>query len=938
MSGGIMQTQTNTPSRRLERILTLLLAAAIMPGCDSFRSYTDAEYVVKAKAAWQKGDVKATMIDSKNALLKNPDNAEARVLLGEANLALGHGADAESDLRKALDLGAKRDDVLLPLARSLLAQKKNQQLIDEITVPLSSEADMMAKVLVYRGEAWLGLNRPKEAKSEFERALAADSKQGLAKLGLARIALADKNLDDALSLAKDAAELSPGEVRVWDFLGEIYTAKGDMGQAEASYGKAIELPSPIPNARINRALLRLQMNKLEEASQDVEVLKKKAPQFFMTHFVDGLYRLAQKKYPEAQAALEETLRLNDNYGLARYYLALSQFYQQHWAQAEVEMTKFLVVSPNSINAQQVMAVLKLRQKEYDAAKKYIAPVLLQLPDDAFSIRISASIEMALGNHEQGLIYLKKLAQLEPNSAQAQADLGMSLLGMGRNEEGLKDLQAAANLDASLVENDAYLILAYLKDKKYEQAQAALEKMKQKLPKSALPQDLQGVLYASKNDMEGAKRSFELAFQINPKDLSASSNLAQFAIRENNIDRAIELYRQILKDHPQHVPAYLALAEISTNKANLQEAETYLKQAVGADPHAAKPRLLLAQMYTYFGQASQALAMLEPVRVEQRNNAEFVTALTEALLRNNDKIQALESAQNLSKIEPNSAVTQYLLASAFWQNGEIKHMRTSLEASLKLDPKFSRARLAMVRLLAQENKNDEAKKYLEAIKAELPANDEIWDVQGWLAMRQGKPGEAAKIYKAALEKFPRTYFVSNLARAYWAEGRKEVAISTLDEWVGQHANDVDARFLLSNFYFNAQQPEKGKSQLEAILAKEPNNVLALNDLAWLIRAKQPREAEEYAQKAMSLAPASPDVLDTLGVILMENGQNSRALNLIEQAYSFAPNRPGIIYHLAQAYEESGRIDDAKKALASLLQMQGDFKEKREAEQMLSRLEK
>ena len=936
-----MPKPLNNQLRKLTLALALPLAAATLPGFDLFHPITDAEYVTKAKAAQAAGDLKASTIELKNALLKNPDNIEARQMLGEINAALGNGADAEKELRKAMELGVRQEYVLLPLAKALFLQKKHQQVIDEINVPNMLRPDERAMLMVYRGEAWLGLGKRDQAKAEFEQALATDGQSGPAKFGLARLAFTGNELDKALQLAKEAVDAAPGEgpgeAPIWSLLATLYKIKGNLEQAEVSYSKAIDILKTNQTDLANRALLRIEMKKLKEADEDIDVLKKIAPKFFLTHYASGLLDLAQQKYPEAQASLEESIRLDEHNVLAQYFLAVSQFYQQHWDQAEKSLSSFLTASPRSIQGLQMMAWLKFQKKDYKAAKNYIAPVATQLQEDVFSLKLLADIEFALGNNEQALAHLKKLTELDPKSAQTTAQLGLGLLGTGHTEEGLKHLQAATELDPNLVQSDVYAALAYIRDKRYDKAQRVIDKLKEKMPNSAVPLDLEGMAYARKGDKGNAKRSFESALKLAPKDLTASNSLAQLALQDKDFENAIAIYKQILQDHPKHVPALLALADLRAAKGKLQETEGYIKQAIEAAPEVLYPRILLARLYTRVGLASKALALLAEVSAEHSQNPDFLAALAEAQIGNHNAVEALDTAKNLARRSPKSPLAHYVLARAYAETGDSKNMRASLDASLKLDPKFFRSRLAMVRLLEQERKTDEAKKQLDALKTEFPENPEVLDLQGWFAMHEGKPEEALKNYNAVLDKSPpSSQMAVNLAQAQWTADQKDLAVATLGKWLEQYPQDVPVRFVLSSYYSSLGQADKAEAQLKAILESTPNDVLALNNLAWMIRKEKPAEAVEYAEKSMSLAPKSPMTLDTLAMILLETRQNERALSLMKQAYSIAPTNPEVRYHLALAYEKNSRVDDAKKALIDLLAESIQFEERQEAEQLLNRL--
>ena len=63
----------------------------------------------------------------------------------------------------------------------------------------------------------------------------------------------------------------------------------------------------------------------------------------------------------------------------------------------------------------------------------------------------------------------------------------------------------------------------------------------------------------------------------------------------------------------------------------------------------------------------------------------------------------------------------------------------------------------------------------------------------------------------------------------------------------------------------------------MLQEQPRNALVLNNLAWAShQAKDNRRAREYAEKAYAVQPDNPVILDTLGWLLVDAGQNDKAI--------------------------------------------------------------
>ena len=91
---------------------------------------------------------------------------------------------------------------------------------------------------------------------------------------------------------------------------------------------------------------------------------------------------------------------------------------------------------------------------------------------------------------------------------------------------------------------------------------------------------------------------------------------------------------------------------------------------------------------------------------------------------------------------------------------------------------------------------------------------------------------------------------------------------------------------------------------AAAQKQPDNVLVLNNLAWAYQQVKDPRALETAERAYKLKPDNAAVADTLGWMLVEQGNTTRGLELLQKAVAAAPKALEIRYHLAQAWVKSG----------------------------------
>ena len=96
----------------------------------------------------------------------------------------------------------------------------------------------------------------------------------------------------------------------------------------------------------------------------------------------------------------------------------------------------------------------------------------------------------------------------------------------------------------------------------------------------------------------------------------------------------------------------------------------------------------------------------------------------------------------------------------------------------------------------------------------------------------------------------------------------------------------------------------------ILAKNPGNLLFLNNMAWTLSEEMGRGQEGFEQieRAIAKVGRQSHLVDTRGVILLRLGRVPEAIKDLEDAAGMLPTGP-IYYHLARAYKMAGREADS-----------------------------
>jgi Flp pilus assembly protein TadD len=97
--------------------------------------------------------------------------------------------------------------------------------------------------------------------------------------------------------------------------------------------------------------------------------------------------------------------------------------------------------------------------------------------------------------------------------------------------------------------------------------------------------------------------------------------------------------------------------------------------------------------------------------------------------------------------------------------------------------------------------------------------------------------------------------------------------------------------------------------ESILELEPDNILIMNNLAYVLalQGKELQRAKELAMKAIVAEPANAGYLDTLGWVLFRMADYEHAREILEKAAELDPREAEIVDHLGKVYEKLGKLE-------------------------------
>ncbi|MHB1186278.1 XrtA/PEP-CTERM system TPR-repeat protein PrsT [Thiobacillus sp.] len=918
------------PAPRL--LLTLIFGVSLLTACganDSTALLTEARAMVAA------GDYKTAIIQLKNALAKDENNAEARFELGKLYLEQFDLASAEKEFRRAREAGYSSNAVNPMIARALLGQREFQRVLDELPVPADSNSDS-ATLLALRATAELGLQRKEDARKTTQRALQAAPDNPEVHLALAQLALADRNVDKAMQEIEQALRSDPGHLDSLQLKAALLRATGKTAEAAAVYREMVRIAPRNVNARLALSSIAVAENKLADARKEVDLALKESPNNLQARYALALIDFREKKTERARDTLATVLKAAPGFIPALLLGGSIEYALGNLQTAEAHLNKVVKATPNNLYALRLLSATQLRLGRPDDAARTLAPALKSANQDPGVLVVAGEIALAKMDFAQASAYFEQAAQRSPDSAAIRTELGISRLAQG-DSRAMADLQAAADMNEGSSRADTFIILNQLKQQQFDAALASIAALEKKQPANPLTWNYRGAAYLGKKDPVRARDSFSQALKLNPAFFPAAANLAQLDLKDKQPAAARQRFEGILKADPKHLNAMLALADLALRNKDEKTYVSWLEKAAAAHPQALQPRLALARYQLAKGDKSKALATAREAVNAQPDNPAALELLGTTQLALGDTTNALGSYRKLAERQPGQAAPLIRLANAQIVAKDLVGARKTLQDALRIQPDSLDAQLMLGGVEIQGARFDEAYKLAKQIQQQKPDSPAGYSLEGDAAF-------ARKDYPAALTAFERAHKLQPSAtllvrqhQVLTASQRAEEGEKRLAAWLATHSQDAGIRATLAESLIKRGQHKAAVEHYLILNKSNPNNLVVLNNLAWSLFESKDSRALGFAEQALKLKPDNPAVLDTLGWVLIQRGQTGRGIKLLQQALSKAPDAAEIQYHLAVAFAKAGDRSRAQSELERLLASGAAFPQEQEARAMLMQLQ-
>jgi len=921
--------------RLYNRLFVIVVVAVMTVSCG--RLFMDDQQMVQnARQHLEAREINSAAIELRNALQKNPDNAEARYLLGSIMLDYGDFPSAEKEFRRAIAAGWHEDEAAVGYARALLGQSNFSKLADDFSVKASYPVDARANLLALRALAETGQGKSGQAAASLASAkkLQPDAFE-VQRAGII-MDIAAGHVQEAVRAVEKALQLYPDNPELLLLQVRIPVDGRETASVKEIYRKVIESDPPhfvTYNGRQARlGLIRLQLleRDFDQAGATLQPLYRRNSRDPETNYLGALLAFEEGKLDLAEQRILKVLAVSPNHSPTHLLYGSVSFAKMNYEQASYYLAKYLNSNPGNYDARKLLGRTYILLGEQDQARATLQPALEQEGGkDAELLALVGLSDLSQGKGAEGIAGLEKAVGVAPENTAIRGELARAYISAGETERAIQELQSIQKQEGRQVKTETLMAIAYLRDGKFPQAVSIALQLLSEHPDDPAIITLAGNIFAASGDRHQAEQYFRQALEISPNFLSAALALGRSEELDGNEDDAAIVYQGLVDAGVKSPEPMLALARLAEKEGNTREMVEWLEKARALVPGDVRSYIALAGHYLSDNQPAKAESLINDAIKVAPEQMELKVLRARALLDQRRYSEALSLLNALVIKAPDSVTIHLLLGETYLQTGQVRDARGQLTIALQGQPSSLPALALLFRTEMQAGDFDQALEYARRIQQAKPEVNVGYEFAGNAQMAKKDYTAAVNSFSTAWEQKQTGELAIKLYEALSHSGEQEKALAPLEAWLEAHPDDVKPRQFLGDAYLHAGKHNKAIEVYEAVLAAEPDNQVVLNNLALLYSDDKPSRAVELANRAYQINPSVPGVQDTYGWILVQQGQAEKGLRLLKAAMDKLPGVTEVRYHYAVALIKSGDEKAGKALLEKILAENSQFAGRQDA---------
>lgn len=546
--------------------------------------------------------------------------------------------------------------------------------------------------------------------------------------------------------------------------------------------------------------------------------------------------------------------------------------------------------------------------------------------------------------------LKERVANDPASDIALINYSNYLLETNRYAEGEGQMKKALSDTKDFPNGHQLLGDFYMRANRFGQAAEEYRQGISSEPKNKLNYQIRlvgALVRQGANSPEKQVEALNLAKTLvaeHPKDASANQLYASLLLDtgvKQDVQKSLAELKTLVNTNNADPILHFDLARAHYAQHDLDKAQAEALEAIRLRSDLLPARVLAARIYEDRGQHGKALEQTALVldRAPGNTQAQLIRMQAQIGLKQTDKVRP--ELEALVKQNPGFGDAVYQLANLYMAGKEYAKAQQQFQSLWEgLAPKKQPDLRGFIGLQEVKLRQGQANEAILAMQNLVEKNPNQPSLKYTLANFQAEAGtelpesnperrklleDAAGNYRAIAAK------LSNPSEAYVRLGtlermlkQNDNALNAFDLAAKANPSNADALLNRAVIFESTGQLDKARAAYGQTLGVDPDNVIALNNLAFLNADANQNldQAMTYAERAKKRMPTNPSISDTLGYVYLRKNLNDDAVRELQFAVDRDPKNASYRLHLAMALLKRGDKAGARREASAALRTAGD----------------
>jgi len=730
--------------------------------------------------------------------------------------------------------------------------------------------------------------------------------------------------------------------------------QGKLKKAELEYRNALQINRNLPDAWYGLAIIHEHKQDWAASYAALSRIRELAPQH-----IDGRIKLAEillaaNQLDQALNDAIEIMEMAPDDARSHSLMAAVQYRLENFEGAEEEVDKALAIDPANNYAMLVRARVLIEKKRYDEALQVLDKAIETKPDDVttYMMKIRAYQETNDTSAVEA-VYLSLIARFPDNIAFKSALVRLYI--------GASDIDSAEAVHEQIVKADPANLDAKLRLVGFKFQHRSVDDAIA-LVKTYIDSDkdefryrfLLAWIYENSGQFDQAVSVYQqiiAADELQNNGLEARNKIALLELRAGNRDQAVALVNEVLAQDKANAMSLLLQARFQLADEKLDDAVLSLRTVLRDNPDSIQALALLGQAYDAMGKTSTSNLAIESytkafqlspgtpeianrlasILIRKREFSLADEVLLESVAHGNRSVETIklqaqvkvslgewdkaeQFARQLQEIEGQEALSQQALGVVYQGKQEQAASVEAFKRAHELAPASAEPIVALVKTYIRNGKLNDARRFLNSVLSVQDDNITAYLLLGQLSVLEKNMPGAISHFKKVIEINPKEDAgYRALIAIYVGDNNLGKAEMVARQGLMAMPDRAILAMNLASIYQIRQEFDKAIEVYESLLEKNPNLLVARNNLASLLTDYGEDQADLDKARNISVELRDsqiPQFRDTYAWASVKSGINvEEAIVILEGIVKDNDQVDVYSYHLGEAYRVKGETDNA-----------------------------